>query len=88
MQQTYTRYSQQDADKLIKMLVVFGIIFVILLTAGAMFAIGAALFFIWTLPAAIIIDLTFRVGLSLLLIYIVYRGVAPVVRRHSFRFQR
>lgn len=85
MQQTYT---YEDAQKIIKLFVILGIIFSIILTAGAIAAIGYALILIWTLPAAVIIDMTFRIGLSLLILYVVYRGVAPVVRKHSFRFQR
>lgn len=69
----------------VKMLLLMGIIFSVILMAGVMLVIGLVLWSILTLPLMILVDHVFRLFLISLVLYVVGRVVWPLVR--SFRRQ-
>jgi hypothetical protein len=69
----------------VKMLLLLGIVFAVILMAGAMLAIGFVLYGILTMPFMVLVELTVRFFLISLVLYVVGRVVWPLVR--SFRRQ-
>jgi hypothetical protein len=69
----------------VKMLLLMGIIFSVILMAGVMLVIGLVLWSIWTLPLMVLVDHVVRLFLISLVLYVVGRVVWPLVR--SFRRQ-
>lgn len=70
----------------LKGLLVLGVIFAIILLAGVILVIGFTLWSILTLPLMVLIDHAIRFFLCSLVLYVVYRGVSPIVR--SFRLHQ
>lgn len=70
----------------LRLIIVLGVIFLILLLAGALAAIGVVFWSIWTLPFVVLAETTVRVALTLLIVYGVYRICAPLAPSFRFRF--
>lgn len=81
MQYTYPL----NAERAVKTLLMLGMIFAVILMAGGILAIGIVLYGILTLPFMLLVEVTVRLFLISLVLYVVGRVVWPLVR--SFRRQ-
>ena len=67
-------------ERAVKMLLMLGVLFAILLMAGGILAIGIVLYGILTMPFMLLIEMAVRFFLVSLVLYVVYRGVSPLMR--------
>lgn len=76
MQYTYTSHPELA----VKMLLLLGILFAVILMTGAILALGLVLWSIWTMPLMVLVDHVIRFFLIALVLYVVGRVVCPLVR--------
>ena len=76
MQYTYPL----NPEMAVKMLLLLGMLFAVILMAGAMLVIGLVLWSIWTMPLMVLVDHVIRFFLIALVLYVVGRVVWPLMR--------
>ena len=76
-----------NPEMAVKMLLLLGMLFAVILMAGAMLVIGLVLWSIWTMPLMVLVDHVIRFFLIALVLYVVGRVVWPLVRYLPFRRQ-
>lgn len=67
-------------ERAVKMLLLLGVLFAILLMAGGILAIGIVLYGILTMPFMLLVEMAVRFFLIALFLYVVGRVVWPLVR--------